>query len=134
MKNVQPLTFDQIITFSQEHNKTNFSNLEQYHCVTGKTIADFVASYIDNTALSLNFDDDQLIEIIDKWADKNTPTSYNELLLWFSRDSDVVDDYIKYFGFCSNMNIIEVIQAAYCWTLGQAMIVALQTIRKEIIA
>lgn len=132
MKTVQSPTFDQINTYAQKHNRTNFSNFEQYHCITGNTISNFIISYINDTSLVLSFENDKILDCIYQWAERNTANNYNDLLLWFSRDCTAIDEYIENFGYCPNMDIIEIIQAAYRSTLEQSMIIALQTIEKII--
>lgn len=132
MKKVQSTTFDQINTYAQKHNRTNFSNFEHYHRILGQDILELLNDYFDRTSPTFDPNEDKLIESVYKWAEHNTIIYYSDLLLWFNRNWSAIDEYTDNFGYCPKTDIIQVIQAAYRWTLEDAMINALNTIQNEI--
>lgn len=133
MKNAQSFTFNQVRTFVEENSKTNFANFGQYQYVTGEYILEFIDNYVDNENLIFNLEDEQLMEYLYEWADSNTPIYYNELAEWFSKNWTAIDEYSENFGTCPNGDIMKKIQAAYCWTLENAMQTALYNIQKDIL-
>ena len=133
MKNEQFLSFENIITFAKQHKQTNFAtDFDQYHYLTGNAIIDFITSYFDDIKLEFNPDDEQLQEYLFEWANNNTPIYYSELTEWFSKNWTAIDEYIECFGSSPDMEIIQVIQAAYCWTLENVMMAVLQNIQEDI--
>ena len=135
MKNEQFISFETIITFAKQHEQTNLSSdFDQYHFITGNTIIDFITSYFDDRKLEFNTDDEQLQEYLSEWADSNIPVYYSELTEWFSKNWTAIDEYIECFGSSPDTEIMQIIQAAYCWTLENAITSTLHNIKQDIIS
>ena len=81
--------------------------------------------------MEFDLNDERLLEHLYEWADSNTPIYYSELAQWFSKNWTAIDEYIECFGSSPKMEIMQIIQATYCWTLEQSMQTALQNIKEK---
>lgn len=66
----------------------------------------------------------------DMWneCDRKTPIYNDDLLEWLQKNHEAVDDYRRETGGDAPDSIIQLIMAAYCWTLEQEAMDALQTL------
>jgi len=132
MKNLQIITFDQIKTFAEENIRMNFSDFEHYHRILGQDVSKLLTTYFENTALIFIPNEEILITSISKWAEHYTPKFHADLIQWFAKNSTAIDDYIEQFGYAPDTDIIQIIRAAYRWTLEMAITDVLHYIQEDI--
>lgn len=133
MKNVQSITFDQIIKYANKNSHTNFSDFEHYHRILGKEISELFTTNFEDTTLIFDSNEEILIKSISEWVNKNTPKFHSDLIQWFTKNFTAIDEYIEAFNYPPDTDIIQIIRASYSWTLEMAITDVLHYIQEEII-